>query len=154
MSLEWKRGDLLAEPADALVNAVNCAGAMGRGIALQFKRAFPDNFAAYELACERGDVRPGRMFVFETGAKRPPRWIVNFPTKGHWRDSSRLEDIDAGLLALAEVIREKGITNIALPALGAGLGRLPWHEVRPRIENVLSALGEVRVIVFEPHESE
>jgi O-acetyl-ADP-ribose deacetylase (regulator of RNase III) len=152
--IEWKRGDLLAEPAEALVNAVNFVGVMSRGIALQFKRAFPDNFAAYRAACARGEVLPGRMFVFERSAPTLPRFIANFPTKRHWRDRSRIDDIDAGLLALADEIGARAIRSIATPALGAGLGGLAWSEVRERIAHELGELDGVRVIVFEPHENE
>ena len=92
------RGDILKREADALVNTVNCIGVMGRGIALQFRRAFEDNYEAYRKACLAGEVRPGRMFVFERTGLEPPRWIINFPTKRHWRGKSRLDDIRAGLV--------------------------------------------------------
>jgi O-acetyl-ADP-ribose deacetylase (regulator of RNase III) len=148
--IESKTGDLLAEDADALVNAVNCVGVMGRGIAAQFKRAWPANFKSYAADCERRELEPGRLVVFETGNLIGPRFIVNFPTKRHWRDVSRLADIDAGLAALATEIQARDIHSIALPALGAGLGQLNWHDVRRRIDATLGALVGVRVIVFEP----
>ena len=94
--IEYRIGDVLAEEADALVNTVNCVGVMGRGIALQFKRAFPENFEAYAARCRRKEMQPGRVFVFETGMLSP-RYIVNFPTKRHWRGKSRMVDIEAGL---------------------------------------------------------
>src|SRR5690242_6830780 len=124
--IEFKKGDLLSEDVEALVNSVNCVGIMGRGIALQFKNAFPDNFRAYAAACRRGEVQPGRMFVFETGRLLNPRYIINFPTKRDWRGKSRLEDIETGLAALAEEIRARGIRSIAVPPLGSGLGGLDW----------------------------
>src|SRR6266581_6095832 len=99
-------GDILASDAEALVTTVNCVGIMGRGIALQFKKAFPANFKVYEAACKRGEVEPGRMFVFETGQLTNPRYIINFPTKRHWRGKSKLEDIDSGLAALVREVRE------------------------------------------------
>lgn len=148
--IEYKTGDILAEEADALVNTVNCVGVMGRGVALQFKRAWPENFKAYAAACRRQEVQPGRMFVFETGRLVPPRYIINFPTKRHWRDKSRIEDIESGLAALVETVRERGIRSLALPPLGSGLGGLDWREVRSRIERALGALPGVRVVVFEP----
>lgn len=148
--IEYTSGDILQCEADALVNTVNCVGVMGRGIALQFKNVFPENFKAYEAACKREAVQPGRMFVFETGQLTLPRFIINFPTKRHWRGKSRIEDIDAGLVDLVNVIRDKGIRSIAIPPLGAGLGGLDWNQVRPRIERVLAELAEVRVLVFEP----
>jgi O-acetyl-ADP-ribose deacetylase (regulator of RNase III) len=148
--IEYKTGDILAEDAEALVNTVNCVGAMGRGIALQFKRAWPENFKAYEAACRRNEVQPGRMFVFETGLLTHPRYVINFPTKRHWRGSSRIEDIETGLAALVTEIRTRGIRSIALPPLGAGLGGLDWAEVRDRIERALREASKVRVVVFEP----
>lgn len=148
--IEFTSGDILKCEADALVNTVNCVGVMGRGIALQFKNAFPENFKAYEAACKREAVQPGRMFVFETGQLTPPRFIVNFPTKRHWRGKSRIQDIEAGLIDLVRVIRDKGIRSIAIPPLGSGLGGLDWREVRPRIERALGQLEDVHVLVFEP----
>src|SRR4030042_5107917 len=120
--IEFKRGDILAEDAEALVNTVNCVGFMGRGIALQFKRAYPENFKAYAAACRRRDVAPGRMFVFETGQLTHPRVIINFPTKRHWRGKSRIEAIEAGLKALVDEIHNRGIRSIAMPPLGSCLG--------------------------------
>lgn len=149
--IEYRIGDILQADAEALVNTVNCVGIMGRGIALQFKNVYPENFKAYEAACTRGKVQPGRMFVFETGHLTNPKYIVNFPTKRHWRGKSRMEDIEAGLEALAEEIRARRIRSIALPPLGSGLGGLDWRDVRPRIEAALRDFDDVRVIVFEPH---
>ena len=148
--IRFTTGDILAEDAEALVNTVNCVGVMGRGIALQFKKAFPENFRVYAEACEHGDVQPGRMFVFETGALTNPRYVINFPTKRHWRGNSRIEDIDTGLKALAKVIRERDIRSIAVPPLGSGLGGLEWSDVRPRIEKALQDLKDLDVVVFEP----
>lgn len=148
--IEYTSGDILRCEADALVNTVNCVGVMGRGIALQFKNAYPDNFKAYQAACKRDAVQPGRMHVFETGQLTPPRFIINFPTKRHWRGKSRIEDIEAGLVDLVKVIRDKSIRSIAIPPLGAGLGGLYWNEVRPLIEHALAELADVRVLVFEP----
>lgn len=148
--IEFTSGDILKSEAEALVNTVNCVGVMGRGIAAQFKNAYPDNFNAYAAACQREEVRPGRMFVFETGRLVPPRYIVNFPTKRHWRGKSRIEDIDAGLVALLSEIRSRDIGSIAIPPLGSGLGGLDWDEVRPRIEAAFQGLNNVRVIIYEP----
>lgn len=146
----FKTGDILSEEAEALVNTVNCVGIMGRGIALQFKNRFPENFKAYEAACKRQDVEPGKMFVFATGQLTFPHYIINFPTKRHWRGKSRLEDIDAGLKALADEIRNRNITSIAIPPLGCGLGGLDWAEVRPRIEAALRPFANLKATVFEP----
>jgi O-acetyl-ADP-ribose deacetylase (regulator of RNase III) len=143
-------GDLLEADADALVNAVNTVGVMGKGIALMFKEAFADNFASYAGACARGEVEVGRMFVTDRGDGQRPRWIVNFPTKRHWRNPSRLEWIVEGLSDLRRVILANKIRSIAVPALGAGNGGLPWTEVRACIEAALGDLDGVEVLVFEP----
>ena len=148
--IRFETGDILAEDAEALINTVNCVGVMGRGLALQFKKAFPENFHAYAVACRRGEVRPGHLFVFETGRPANPRYIINFPTKRHWRDKSRPEDIEAGLADLTRRIRERGIRSIAIPPLGAGLGGLDWRAVRQRIEAAFQSLDDVDVVIFEP----
>ena len=148
--IQYKTGDILSESADALVNTVNCVGVMGRGLALQFKRAFPKNFQAYAEQCRRGEMRPGRVFVFETGEALPPRYIINFPSKRHWRGKSRIDDIESGLASLVNEIRVRDVRSVAIPPLGSGLGGLAWPVVRRRIEKALGDLREVDVVVFEP----
>lgn len=147
--IEIRRGDLFEAEVEALVNPVNCVGVMGRGLALAFRTRFPDNFEAYAAACRRGAVVPGEMFVFETGRPRP-RLVVNFPTKRHWREKSRMEDLTRGLSSLADTIRERDLRSLALPALGCGLGGLEWRAVRARIEEVLAPFAEVRTLLYEP----
>jgi O-acetyl-ADP-ribose deacetylase (regulator of RNase III) len=147
--IRYTKGDILCADVEALVNTVNTVGVMGRGIALHFKQAFPDNFKAYAAACERGEVEPGRMFVFETD-QLTPRWIINFPTKKHWRGKSRMEYIETGMEALVEEIRERGIRSIAIPPLGSGLGGLDWRQVRSVIEHGLSAVPAVEATIYEP----
>lgn len=149
--IEYRIGDILKADAEALVNTVNCVGAMGRGIALQFKNSFPENFKAYKAACNREEVQPGRMFVFETGTLTNPKFIINFPTKRHWRGKSRMEDIESGLKALTEEIQRLGIHSIAIPPLGSGLGGLNWTDVRKRIEAELHGISDIQVIIFEPN---
>ena len=148
--IELTHGDILQADAEALVNTVNCVGVMGRGIALQFRKAFPENFKVYKAACERKDVEPGSMLVFETGRLTDPRFIINFPTKRHWKGKSRMEDIDAGLSALIDEVKNRGIRSVAVPPLGCGLGGLNWNEVRPKIIRAFEALPDVRVLLFEP----
>lgn len=148
--IELTRGDILAADVEAQVNTVNCVGVMGRGIALQMKNAFPQNFTAYAAACKRGEVEPGRMFVFDTGQFTNPRYVINFPTKRHWRGRSRLSDIESGLRALVEEVRRLEIRSIAIPPLGCGLGGLDWADVRPMIEDAFRELPDVRALVFEP----
>ena len=148
--IEYKTGDILAEKAEALVNTVNCVGAMGRGIALQFKRAFPDNFKAYTARCKHEKMQPGKVFVYKTGELFHPRYIINFPTKRHWKGKSRMEDIESGLVSLAKEIRSHHIRSIAIPPLGSGLGGLEWQEVREHLEAALNELKNVRIVIFEP----
>ena len=148
-NIELKTGDIFKTDADAIVNTVNCVGIMGRGIALQFKNAYPANFKAYKVACDAEQVQPGRMFVFETG-KFTPRFIINFPTKRHWKGKSRIVDIEAGLVALAAEIKSRGIKSVAIPPLGAGLGGLDWDEVLPRIKSALQDIPDIDVTIFEP----
>jgi O-acetyl-ADP-ribose deacetylase (regulator of RNase III) len=151
--IEFVKGDLLAADVEAIVNTVNCVGIMGRGVALQFKERFPLNFKAYEAACRREEVQPGKMFVFETGTLTNPKFIINFPTKRHWRGKSRMVDIDSGLIALSHEIRNRAIMSIAIPPLGSGLGGLNWFDVRPRIEAALYGFNDLRVVVYEPNGS-
>jgi O-acetyl-ADP-ribose deacetylase (regulator of RNase III) len=148
--LNYKAGDLFKANAEAIVNTVNCVGAMGRGIALQFKKAYPANYKAYEIACKHKQIVPGKMFVFETAEMLNPKFIINFPTKRHWRGKSRLEDIESGLKDLRTVIEKNNIKSIAIPPLGSGLGGLNWSEVKNLIEKALNHLEEVNIIVFEP----
>lgn len=148
--MRFTQGNLLEARVDALVNTVNTVGIMGKGIALMFKDRFPENFSAYEAACKAGDVEVGRMLVQPVAELDGPRWIVNFPTKKHWRQPTQIEWIESGLADLKRVIRDKGIRSIALPPLGCGNGGLNWDDVRPRIEAALSDLPDVEVVVFEP----
>jgi O-acetyl-ADP-ribose deacetylase (regulator of RNase III) len=149
--IKFVTGNLLDAKVDALVNTVNTAGVMGKGLALQFKKAFPANSKAYEAACKQGEVQIGKMFVFDAGGIVPPRYIINFPTKKHWRSPSKLEYIEQGLAALIKVIRDRKIRSIAIPPLGAGLGGLAWRDVRPLIERALADVTDVEVLVFEPN---
>lgn len=149
--IEYKTGDILTEDVEALVNTVNCVGVMGRGIALQFKNIFPANFQFYADACKRDEVQPGRMLVFKTGQITNPRYIINFPTKRHWRGKSRIEDIEVGLVALAQEIKLRDIQSIAIPPLGSGLGGLDWAEVRPRIAAAMQVCSDRKIVIFEPN---
>jgi O-acetyl-ADP-ribose deacetylase (regulator of RNase III) len=142
-------GNLLLAKADALVNTVNTVGVAGKGIALQFRQAFPGNFRAYERAARRGDVVPGKMFVWETGQLAAPHYIINFPTKRHWRAQSRIQDIEAGLTDLVRVIQEFQIQTIAVPPLGCGNGGLDWNDVRPLITSRLREV-DAEVLLFPP----
>ena len=148
--IDYRTGNISEAKTEAIVNTVNCVGVMGRGVALQIKKAFPKNFKAYKTACEHGEVQPGKMFVFSTGMLMNPKYIINFPTKRHWRSKSRMEDIESGLVALVDTIRRHKIHSIAVPALGSGLGGLNWNEVRPRIEAALRDIPKLQTVMFEP----
>lgn len=144
------KGNLIEADVEALVNTVNCDGFMSKGIALQFKQAYPENFKAYERACRAGEMEPGRMLVFTTGSLVNPKYIINFPTKRHWRENSRIEYIAAGLRTLVEEARRLQLGSIAVPPLGCGLGGLDWRDVRPMIERAFAELPNLRATLFEP----
>lgn len=143
-------GNLLDADVDALVNTVNTVGVMGRGIALQFRRAFPAMFDDYVRAVKSGEVQIGRMHVWETDLLAGPRFVINFPTKRHWRGGSNLRWIEAGLEDLVRTIGEHKIRSLAVPPLGCGNGGLDWREVELRITRALGQLPDVEVLLFPP----
>lgn len=147
--IEDASGDLFAAEVEALVNPVNTVGVMGKGLALAFKQKFPANYAAYRNACKSGELTIGKMFVFDN-TPAIPRWLINFPTKRHFREASKLDDIRAGLVDLIEQLRDRTITSVAMPALGCGLGGLDWADVRPLIVDACAALPGTRVLLFAP----
>jgi O-acetyl-ADP-ribose deacetylase (regulator of RNase III) len=149
--IEQVKGNLLEADAEALVNAVNIVGVMGKGIALQFRQAFPDNYNFYRKACEHNQVKPGKMLVFVRPTN--PRYIINFPTKRHWKDKSKIEDIQDGLRDLIEVVKNRKIQSIAVPRLGCGLGGLHWEDVRPMIEKAFVDLPDVKILLYAPDAS-
>jgi O-acetyl-ADP-ribose deacetylase (regulator of RNase III) len=156
MTLIFKNGDMFVEPVDALVNTVNCVGVMGKGVALEFKQRWPDNFRAYKKACDMKSLKPGTLLIFDTHRLFPadgPRYLVNFPTKAHWRSPSKLSYIEDGLDALVDEIRKLDINSIALPPLGCGNGGLEWTDVKPLIAAKLGVLDNVKVVVFAPKEA-
>jgi O-acetyl-ADP-ribose deacetylase (regulator of RNase III) len=147
--ITYKQGNLLTSEAEALVNTVNTVGVMGKGIALMFKEQFPDNMINYKKACKHKLVQVGKMFVTERQDSNP-RWIINFPTKQHWRNPSKMEWIIEGLKNLHQFIQDNKIKSIAIPPLGAGNGKLSWQDVRKQIESTLSDLRDVDIQVYEP----
>jgi O-acetyl-ADP-ribose deacetylase (regulator of RNase III) len=148
--ITFTQGNLLEAKVDAVVNTVNTVGVMGKGIALMFKERFPENFKAYVAACKAGEIRVGQMFISPATELDGPRWIINFPTKKHWRYPTRMEWVETGLEALKQVIQEKEIRSIAIPPLGCGNGGLNWSEVRPLVEAILGNLEGVSIQVYEP----
>ena len=148
--IKYLTGNIFDSDTEAIVNTVNCVGVMGRGIALQFKKRFPENFSSYESACKNKQVVPGKMFVHKQQSMINPKYIVNFPTKRHWREKAHLQDITLGLSDLKNVISTYGIKSIAIPPLGCGLGGLDWNDVKRAIESALGDLTDVEIVLFEP----
>jgi O-acetyl-ADP-ribose deacetylase (regulator of RNase III) len=150
VTVQLKSGDLLKETTDAIVNTVNCVGVMGKGIALQFKHRWPSNFKEYEAASKRKEIKPGRMFIYDLGEWEKPRYIINFPTKVHWRGDSKLEYVEDGLRDLVKQVKRLGIKSISLPPLGCGNGGLDWDDVRESIFATFEDHPEIDVHLFEP----
>ena len=148
--ITFTQGNLLEADVEAVVNTVNTVGIMGKGIALMVKEQFPDNFDDYARACSAGGVVIGKMFVTESTELFGPRWIINFPTKTHWRVKTKIEWIEEGVKDLVRTIREKNIRSIAIPPLGCGNGGLEWHAVRPVIVSALEEIEDLNAIVYEP----
>ncbi len=150
--MRFAKGNLLEANVEAVVNTVNTVGVMGKGIALMFKERFPKNYREYVAASKNGAIQIGNMFVSATDELSGPRWVINFPTKKHWRHPTKIEWVREGLVALRDVIRDKQITSIAIPPLGCGNGGLNWSDVRPLIEEYLADLKDVEIVVYEPTE--
>jgi O-acetyl-ADP-ribose deacetylase (regulator of RNase III) len=148
--IEHVTGNLLEADAEALVNTVNMVGVMGKGIALQFRQAYPDNYNFYRKACEHKEVRLGKMLIFDRHLLTNPRYIINFPTKDHWRGNTKIEAVKSGLDDLIEVVKARGIRSIAIPPLGCGNGGLDWKKVRPLIEKAFIAVPDVKVLLYAP----
>jgi O-acetyl-ADP-ribose deacetylase (regulator of RNase III) len=148
--IELARGNLLDSGAEALVNPVNCRGVMGAGLALAFKRRFPEVFDAYRAACESGELRLGQMHAVQVVGGQ---WILHVPTKDHWRQPSKLEYVRDGLGNVLACVRCHRIGSIAIPALGCGLGGLDWADVEPLIRQAFEPLPEVRVMLYPPRSS-
>ena len=143
-------GNLLRADAEALVNTVNTEGVMGKGIALQFKKAYPAMYDAYRTAAKAGEIRLGHVQVWSTGQMTGPKYIINFPTKGHWKSRSKLHDIESGLADLIQTVQRLGIASIAVPPLGCGNGGLDWSDVEPRIVAAFKEVPDVEVLLFAP----
>lgn len=155
MSVAFKTGDLFLDKSEALVNTVNCVGVMGKGVAYEFKHRWPENYKVYKKICDAKKLRPGQMLIFELGDlfdKGGPKFIVNFPTKDHWRAKSKLEYISEGLDALVSEIKKFQIKSVALPPLGCGNGGLDWSVVRPMMVEKLSELVNVNITIYGPLE--
>ena len=147
--IEFCKGDLFSDDSQAWVNPVNCVGVSGKGVALKFKNRFPANHRDYADFCYAGMMQPGRIFVHKTEMDMP-EYILNFPTKRHWKDSSNIDDLRAGLKALVSCVNSYHLQSVAMPAIGCGLGGLHWDDVQEAIELELTGLGDVWVKIYEP----
>jgi len=146
----FKKGNILEATVEALVNTVNKVGIMGKGIALAFKKKFPENYKIYKEACENNQLKIGDLLVTQT-ERSIPKYIINFPTKQHWRSRSKIEYIEKGMEKLVEVIQEKNIQSIAIPPLGCGNGGLNWKDVKPVIVKGLESMKDsTEIILYEP----
>ncbi len=145
-----KNGDIFCANVEAIVNTVNCIGVMGKGVALQFKYKYPNNFNFYKKICDAGKMIVGKVLIFDRETTDSPKYIINFPTKRHWKGKSKIEDIIKGLDSLVKVVEERNIKSIAIPALGSGLGGLDWLLVKSIIIDAFSDLQNVEVQLFEP----
>ncbi len=149
--INFTSGNIIEADAEALINTVNCVGVMGKGIALQFKKAFPeDYFSDYQKFCRNKKLIPGKVTVWQTGKFVNPKYIINFPTKLHWKEKSNYEYIEKGLESLKEEIKKLNIRSVAIPPLGSGLGGLNWAKVKNIIIKNLSELNEVDIFIYEP----
>lgn len=148
--MQFVKGNIFDCDAEALVNTVNTVGVMGKGVALQFKERFPLNYELYVIACKKGEVQVGKMFITATSSLINPKWIINFPTKQHWHHKSNYTFIKTGLDDLVEQVKNMGIASIAIPPLGAGQGGLDWGKVKLILADKLSVLSNVEITIFEP----
>lgn len=147
--IKYVKGDLLAAKTEAVVNTINTVGAMGKGIAKQFANKYPELLRVYRQKCKEKKINTGEMFVFELDTDNP-KIIINFPTKKHWIDNSKMSYIIDGLKSLVEEIQQRNIKSISIPPLGCGNGNLEWKNVKPLIEEAFQVLPEVEVIIYEP----
>lgn len=151
--ISYVKGNILHDQADAIINTVNTVGVMGKGLALQFKKAFPDNFKAYKTACDSKDLTTGKMLTVPTQSMNAPYYIINFPTKAHWKGKSKIEFIKDGLEDLKKEVQRLELTSVAIPALGSGLGGLSWSEVEHEIQTALADMPDIEWRVYPPQEA-
>lgn len=148
--MKFTKGDLFQSDAEAIVNTVNCVGIMGKGIAKGVKERYPDVYKEYRSLCDMKQMRPGKILTVPTNELIGAKYIVNFPTKRHWRNNSRLDDIELGLESLVEEIKQLGFKSIAIPPLGCGNGGLNWKDVKPLVIKYLKGIKDIEITVFEP----
>lgn len=148
--ITYQTGNILYDQADAIINTVNTVGVMGKGLALQFKKAFPDNFKVYKKACDDKSLVTGQVLSVSLNSMNAPYYVINFPTKAHWKGQSKLEYIAQGLESLKAEVKRLELNSVAIPALGSGLGGLPWQQVEQLIQDSLSELPSVEWRIYPP----
>lgn len=148
--ITFKQGNIFDDDAEAIVNPVNCVGVMGKGLALEFKKRFPENFKSYKQQCSQKLLKPGKVYITEEQFDDSKKYVINFPTKMHWRGKSKLEYVLSGLADLVTQCKKLAIKSVAIPALGAGLGGLKWEEVKKVIVDELTEISEINFVVYEP----
>lgn len=151
--ITYQQGNILHDQSDAIINTVNTVGVMGKGLALQFKKVFPDNFLVYKKACDDKSMVTGKVLSVALNSMSPPFYIINFPTKAHWKGKSTLEYIEQGLESLKVEVKRLGLKSVAIPALGSGLGGLPWQEVEQLIQHSLAELPDVKWQLYPPQQA-
>ena len=151
--ITYVTGNILHDQADAIINTVNTVGVMGKGLALQFKKAYPDNYAVYKKACDNKELVTGEVLSVSLNSMSAPYYVINFPTKAHWKAKSKLEYITQGLEHLKREVKRLNLASVAIPALGSGLGGLAWEKVHEVIETRLSEMPDVEWRVYPPQAS-
>jgi len=148
--IEFKLDDIFKSDCEAITNTVNCVGAMGAGLALAFKRRYPEMYKEYVEVCNKGELRPGKLHIWEN-PNSPPKYIINFPTKDDFRKDSEMSYIIEGLVTLKDEIKARGIKSIAVPSLGCGYGGLLYEDVKPLLEQFAKNLPEnIKIVIYEP----
>lgn len=143
--ITYKTGDIFQSNAQVITNTINCVGVMGKGLALAYKKKYPAMFKDYKVRCDKGEVNPGQPYLWEDEKTQ----ILNFPTKRHWKQNSILSDVEDGPKYIAENYVDMGISSLALPPLGCGLGGLSWSDVKNLINKHLGPIKDLDVYVYE-----
>lgn len=149
--MNYTKGNILESNTEVIINPVNTVGVMGKGLALQFKQKFPTNYKIYKEACKNQTIDIGKLLLVDESNLERKKFIINFPTKKHWRNSSKIEYIEEGLKDLVRIIETQSFESMAIPALGCGLGGLEWESVKLLIEKQLGNLEEIEIIIYEPN---
>ena len=148
--MNYTKGNILESNTEVIINPVNTVGVMGKGLALQFKQKFPTNYKIYKEACQNKTIDIGKLLLVDESNLERRKFIINFPTKKHWRNASKIEYIEEGLKDLVRIIKANTFESMAIPALGCGLGGLDWEDVKLLLEKYLRDIETIEITVFEP----